>query len=213
MDILKYNVASQNSLKRRGYKYTTPDELVDNKNDPELLIPKFEDTMESLAVNTPESLQNMRTAIASCIQRFFNRCVFIPSKINKQCFAIELVDRVLMSLSELPNISELQVIVGACVYLSHATFAKRTNRKDWVSFITKTFNVFKEETLSETIDLLLERFKRDITYTYSVIWFVDWLGGPVYSKRLEQEVYQLYVSGEYRSKDPYTLACEVILSI
>lgn len=39
--LLCENVAPPNSLKKLGYKYSSHDEVIDNKEDTELLIPKF----------------------------------------------------------------------------------------------------------------------------------------------------------------------------
>ena len=41
-----YILTCTTPLKLRGYKYTSEDMFIDNKNDPELIIPKFEFSTE-----------------------------------------------------------------------------------------------------------------------------------------------------------------------
>ena len=42
MEIFETRIVPSHSMKRRGYKYKTPDELIDNKDDPEFTLPMFE---------------------------------------------------------------------------------------------------------------------------------------------------------------------------
>jgi hypothetical protein len=69
----------------------------------------------------------------------------------------------------------------------------------------------------ETFKIMCERFDLNVSADYSVLGFVYWLGGD-YEDTIEMESIQLalldvYVSGEYRTKNPYNMACEILLSV
>ena len=218
--LLGENVAPPNSLKKLGYKYSSHDEVIDNKEDPELLIPKFEVFCRSLFKTTLERMCNNRDAIVHWIYKFSRANCFKPYCNSTACFAIELLDRIMLSVTRRPSIFEFEIIIGACMIISHSQF--RDDEPDseyfeWIARNTDNGEKVTKADVMETFKIMFERFDLHVSADYSVLGFVYWLGGD-YEDTIEMKSIQLalldvYVSGEYRSKDPYTLACEILLSM
>lgn len=209
MRILKYNTMP---LRIRGYKYRNVHDLIDNKDDPELLISHFENNFKSFET---------RTALVGWVYRFAQSPYFRQSRTNTICLAIELLDKIMLSIQKLPNISDLRIIIGSCMYIAHGEFSRGVESDDFTKFIAENSSHYNykpctTEKIIETVSIILERFGCDISYEYSVMWFINWLGGfehPGCKYRLGQEVLKVYLTGEYRSLDPYTMACKIMLSM
>src|SRR6056300_462192 len=108
------NIAPPNSLKRRGYKYESPEKLIKNKNDAELRIPEF----STLFAGIVETREEVRRKVVSWLYEVtivspeFNR-----DPITAFCLAVELFDKVLLSIEKL-NIKFVQLLGIVCLWIS-----------------------------------------------------------------------------------------------
>lgn len=196
-----YILTCTTPLKLRGYKYTSEDMFIDNKNDPELIIPKFEFSTE------------IRDGMVGWIYRFSQSPYFAPYNYSIAFLAIELLDTIMISAPRFPSEFEIDIIVGACMYISRHEFIK-TVTIFYFEFLVENSGNDNEKLFAVAYNIL-ERFNYNISTRYSVMWFVDWLRGyDTHEYELvNREVLKVYMTGEYRTKDPYSVACDVLLRI
>ena len=203
MEIFETRIVPSHSMKRRGYKYKTPDELIDNKDDPEFTLPMFELNLDC---------SSKRNAMVCYINKFARK-YFTGHSTGTTCFAIEILDRVMLTVAKLSSNYDLQIIGGACLYLDGIDFNFKPER-----FVYKLLESTEksEDMIINCVSIILDRLENDVSYEYSVMWFINWLGGfkhIEYKNLLKQRILDVYISGEYRTKDPYTMAYEIMLSV
>lgn len=203
-------VCPKNWLKGRGYRYANVNDLLANLSDPELCVPVFTATVDGTERSAEFARQKAVEWIDEIVsnESIFNRETR-ASKMGISCLAIELLDRVMLSME---NISRkgFEILIVTCI----AVAGKYE--------IDVYFNPFEQiaedfewdiEALKYTERELLKRLDWSILSRFSVMWFVDYLGGfsmGLAERVVTKAVLARYLSGAYRLNDPCSVAAEII---
>ena len=199
---------------RRGYKYMTAEDFIKNKNDPELLIPEYELTINinGAPKNNVTWRHKHREACIKYLIEFSNEPYFGLDKTNILCLAVEIFDKVLLTMPKFPEGVVLTTLLGACMCISAKIFIDHFEVTDSIDFIASYSSTTKTN-IALYERKILKKLNYNISYRFSVMWFIDWLKGfddKKNRKAIENEVVKAYLSGEYRTVDPFTLAYDIL---
>lgn len=201
-------VCPKNWLKGRGYRYVNVTDLLANLSDPELRVPVFTGTV----AGTKHSADYIRQKAVEWIKEIVHGDNIYSqepgARINIACLAIELLDRVMLSMETISK-TGFEILTLTCIAVAGKYEIDHFNPFDQIA---DYFN-WNIEALKYTERELLKRLDWSISSRFSVMWFVDYLGG--FSMGLSQRVVKLavlarYLSGAYRLNDPYSVAAEII---
>ena len=138
--------------------------------------------------------------------------------VDMTCLTIELFDKAMVSMAEIHKDLIIYICV-TCMCISGKIFIDYfTEREGSLIITTKTGT--DKKIINYVEELLLKRLDYNVSTRYSVQWFIDYLGGykatekdPIARKNLEDMLMGVYITGEYRSHDPYSMALNVMESI
>lgn len=208
-------------LNRRGYKYPTPQSLIENRDDPELKIPLFEKS--TYITGTKNSPKRVRGITVNYIADVLSNVIDIfPSldinHVDMTCLTIELFDKALLSMAVIPNDLILFICV-ACMSISGKIFLDHFSEESGPECVVSETEL-DIKVIKHVERLLLKRLDYNISTRYSVQWFIDYLGGykatendPIARKNLEDRLLDVYITGEYRLHDPFSMAVSIMAHI
>ena len=201
-------VCPKNWLKGRGYRYANVTDLLANLSDPELRVPVFTGTV----AGTEHSADYIRQKAVEWIKEIVHGDdIYLQepdAQINIACLAIELLDRVMLSMETISK-KGFEILIVTCIAVAGKYEIDHFNPFERIAVYFE-WNI---EALKYTERELLKRLDWSILSRFSVMWFVDYLGG--FSMGLSQRDVKLavldrYLSGAYRLNDPYSVAAEII---
>lgn len=206
------NISPPNSMKRRGYKYDSPEKLISSKEDKDLIIPEFSTIFEG----TTMTKEDVRRKVADWMYEVsLTDKFFAKDPITTFCLGVELFDKVMLSIEKL-NVRWVQLMGIVClwiagkVHLDH--FEVDVNAADIAKF---TDDIYSKKDVLIAEFLILERVEWCVSSKYTVPWFVDYLNGFETKKKfvLFDKLAECHISGQYRLNDPYTCAVKLLSSM
>jgi hypothetical protein len=193
------NQSLQNSLKRRGVDYDSPEKFIADKEKKKLLIPKFTTNFGG----TTKDREEIRKILFDWLYTVTACSPFSKDKISAFCLGVELFDRVLLSLKHV-SIKWVQLIGIVCLWI-----ASKLHQDDFEIYVNAqcinnyTDNAYTAKDVLLAERLILKRLDWEISSRYTIPWFVDYLGGFA-SEDVFDKIAKFHISGEYRLIDPYS---------
>ena len=208
----KYISPPTNSTKRRGYKYDSPEKLIRNKKDKELRIPAFQTVIKG----TKMTRENARKEVVNFMYEASHGDVFTHDPITTFCLGVELFDKVMLTIKKL-NFRCLKLFGIVCLWLAGKIhidyFEVYVNACDLVHIMHYYDITYSTKDVVIVESLILESLHWCVSSRYTVPWFVDYLDGFKnfgVNSTLYDEIAKWHISGQYRLKDPYTCATEIL---
>lgn len=201
------NIAPLYAIENRGKHYKTAEDLISHKDDPKLRIPMF----KTKFIGSSRPNEYIRNIIVEWMIDISKLWCFAIDRINVVCLAIELLDKSLLTLGKFQT-NGLQILGASCMRLAAKMIIDNFVGDDTNKAIAEQAYT-SIRMISITEDLIIKRLNWNISTRYSVPWFIDWLGGYKYKhlrKAIDDKILEVYLSGAYRDKDPYSVALNIM---
>lgn len=201
----KKDVSPPNSMRQRGYKYDSPEKLIASiQEDQDLIIPEFATLFEG----TKLSREEVRRRVADWLYEVSLIKEFASDPISVFCLAIELFDKILLSLEKV-DVKWVQLLGIVCLWIAGKLHLDNFEIIVDANTIAEfTDYAYSKSDVLTTENLILKRVGWCVSSKYTVPWFVDYFGGFDTKKKLLlfDKIASCHISGRYREEDPYTCA-------